>query len=169
VTINNSLRALLAVLSVAFAGLIFFSLRDTSAKEGSRAPQFSVATDQGKTITPVSFGGKVLVLNFWATWCPTCIQEIPSLDAFQKRFAKDGVVVVAVSIDKNEQKYKAFLNKVHVDFATVRDPNDDVSTRYGTFIFPETYIIKDGRIQRKFANAENWVSDDMTQYVESLL
>ena len=168
-TINNSLRALLAVLSVAFAGLIFFSLRDTSAKEGSRAPQFSVATDQGKTITPVSFGGKVLVLNFWATWCPTCIQEIPSLDAFQKRFAKDGVVVVAVSIDKNEQKYKAFLNKVHVDFATVRDPNADVSTRYGTFIFPETYIIKDGRIQRKFANAENWVSDDMTQYVESLL
>jgi len=169
VSINNSLRALLAVLSVAFAGLIFFSLRDTSAKEGGPAPQFTVSTDQGKTITPVSFGGKVLVLNFWATWCPTCIQEIPSLDAFQKRFAKDGVVVVAVSIDKNEQKYKAFLNKVHVNFDTARDPNADVSTRYGTFIFPETYIIKDGRIQRKFPNAENWVSDDMTQYVESLL
>jgi peroxiredoxin len=169
VTINNSLRALLAVLSVSFAGLIFFSLRDTSAKEGGRAPQFSVSTDQGKTITPLSFGGKVLVLNFWATWCPTCIQEIPSLDAFQKRFAKEGVVVVAVSIDKNEQKYKAFLNKVHVNFDTARDPNAEVSTRYGTFIFPETYIIKDGRIQRKFANAENWVSDDMTQYVESLL
>lgn len=168
-TINNSLRALLAVLSVSFAGLIFFSLRDTSAKEGGRAPQFSVSTDQGKTITPLSFGGKVLVLNFWATWCPTCIQEIPSLDAFQKRFAKEGVVVVAVSIDKNEQKYKAFLNKVHVNFDTARDPNAEVSTRYGTFIFPETYIIKDGRIQRKFANAENWVSDDMTQYVESLL
>ena len=168
-SINNSLRALLAVLSVAFAGLIFFSLRDTSAKEGGRAPQFTVSTDQGKTITPVSFGGKVLVLNFWATWCPTCIQEIPSLDAFQKRFAKEGVVVVAVSIDKNEQKYKAFLNKVHVNFDTARDPNAEVSTRYGTFIFPETYIIKDGRIQRKFPNAENWVSDDMTQYVESLL
>jgi len=169
VSINNSLRALLAVLSVAFAGLIFFSLRDTSAKEGGRAPQFTVSTDQGKTITPVSFGGKVLVLNFWATWCPTCIQEIPSLDAFQKKFAKDGVVVVAVSIDKNEQKYKAFLNKVHVNFDTARDPSAEVSTRYGTFVFPETYIIKDGRIQRKFANAENWVSDDMTQYVESLL
>jgi peroxiredoxin len=169
VTINNSLRALLAILGVAFAGIIVSSLRDTSAKEGSQAPQFSVATDQGKTVTPLSFGGKVLVLNFWATWCPTCIQEIPSLDAFQKRFAKDGVVVVAVSIDKSEQKYKAFLNKVHVNFDTARDPNADVSTRYGTFIFPETYIIKDGRIQRKFANAENWVSDDMTQYVQGLL
>ena len=168
-TINNSLRALLAILGVAFAGIIVFSLRDTSAKEGGSAPNFSFATDQGKTVTPLSFGGKVLVLNFWATWCPTCIQEIPSLDAFQKRFAKDGVVVVAVSIDKNEQKYKAFLDRVHVKFDTARDPNADVSTRYGTFQFPETYIIKDGRIQRKFANAENWVSDDMTQYVESLL
>jgi len=169
VTINNSLRALLAFLGVAFAGIIVFSLRDTSAKEGGSAPQFSVATDQGKTVTPVSFGGKVLVLNFWATWCPTCIQEIPSLDAFQKRFAKDGVVVVAVSVDKNEQKYKAFLNKVHVKFDTAWDPNADVSTSYGTFVFPETYIIKDGRIQRKFGNAENWVSDDMTQYVKGLL
>jgi peroxiredoxin len=169
VTINNSLRALLAVLAVAFAGIVVFNLRDTSAKEGGSAPSFSVATDQGKTVTPLSFGGKVLVLNFWATWCPTCIQEIPSLDAFQKRFAKDGVVVVAVSIDKNEQKYKAFLNRVHVKFDTARDPAADVSTRYGTFQFPETYIIKDGRIQRKFANAENWVSDDMTQYVEGLL
>lgn len=168
-TINNSLRALLAFLGVAFAGIIVFSLRDTSAKEGGSAPQFSVATDQGKTVTPVSFGGKVLVLNFWATWCPTCIQEIPSLDAFQKRFAKDGVVVVAVSVDKNEQKYKAFLNKVHVKFDTAWDPNADVSTSYGTFVFPETYIIKDGRIQRKFGNAENWVSDDMTQYVKGLL
>lgn len=168
-TINNSLRALLALLGVAFAGIIVFSLRDTSAKEGGSAPQFSVATDQGKTVTPVSFGGKVLVLNFWATWCPTCIQEIPSLDAFQKRFAKDGVVVVAVSVDKNEQKYKAFLNKVHVKFDTAWDPNADVSTSYGTFVFPETYIIKDGRIQRKFGNAENWVSDDMTQYVKGLL
>lgn len=168
-TINNSLRTLLAILGVAFAGIIVFSLRDTSAKEGGSAPQFSVSTEQGKTITPVSFGGKVLVLNFWATWCPTCIEEIPSLDAFQKRFAKDGVVVVAVSVDKNEQKYKRFLSKVHVKFDTAWDPKADVSTSYGTFIFPETYIIKDGRIQRKFGNAENWVSDDMTQYVKGLL
>jgi cytochrome c biogenesis protein CcmG, thiol:disulfide interchange protein DsbE len=169
VTVNNALRALLAVLGLSFAGIIFFSLRDTSAKEGGRAPQFSVATDHGRTVTPASFGGKVLVLNFWATWCPTCIQEIPSLDAFQKRFAKDGVVVVAVSVDKNEQKYKEFLKRVHVNFDTARDPSADVSARYGTFQFPETYIIKDGRIQRKFANAEDWVSDDMTQYVQSLL
>lgn len=166
---NNVLRSLLAVLTAAFIGVIVFSLRDTSAKEGGTAPQFSISTDQGGRVTPTQFGGKVLVLNFWATWCAPCVQEIPSLNEFQKRFAKDGVVVVAVSIDKNPKKYRAFLDRIHVAFETTRDPTADLSAKYGTFQYPETYIIKDGRIMRKFANAEDWTSDDMTQYVQSLL
>jgi cytochrome c biogenesis protein CcmG/thiol:disulfide interchange protein DsbE len=144
-------------------------LRDTSAKEGGPAPEFSVKTDQGNRVTLRSFGGKILVLNFWATWCAPCVQEIPSLNAFQKRFAKSGVVVVAVSVDKSEQKYKTFLNRIPVSFETARDPSQDLNAEYGTFQFPETYIIKDGRIMRKFPNAEDWLSDDMTQYVQSLL
>ncbi len=169
VNTNNVLRALLGALTVAFVGVIVFSLRDTSAKEGGRAPEFSITTDQGQHVTPVSFGGKVLVLNFWATWCSPCVQEIPSLNQFQKRFAKSGVVVVAVSVDKNPQKYRAFLNRIHVSFDTARDPSADISAKYGTFQYPETYIIKGGRIMRKFPEAEDWVSDDMTQYVQSLL
>ena len=166
---NNALRALLAVLAVLFVGVIVFSLRDTSAKEGGRAPEFSITTDQGKLVTPTSFGGKVLVLNFWATWCAPCVQEIPSLSQFQKRFANSGVVVVAVSVDKNAQKYKAFLDRVHVSFETARDPEGNLSAEYGTFQYPESYIIKDGRVIKKFANSEDWVSDDMTQYIQSLL
>jgi cytochrome c biogenesis protein CcmG, thiol:disulfide interchange protein DsbE len=169
VNTNNILRTLLAVLSAAFAGLIIFSLRDTSAKEGGRAPEFSIQTDQGKQITPTSFGGKVLVLNFWATWCSPCVQEIPSLNAFQRKFANTGVVVVAVSVDKNEQRYRRFLNKVGVTFETAWDPSANVSAEYGTFQYPESYVIKDGRIVRKYGEAENWMSDDMTQYVQGLL
>jgi peroxiredoxin len=169
VNTNNVLRGLLGALTAIFIGLIVFSLRDTSAKEGGRAPEFSITTDQGQRITPNSFGGKVLVLNFWATWCPPCIQEIPSLSEFQKKFANSGVVVVAVSIDKDPKKYRAFLDRIHVSFDTVRDPAADISAKYGTFQYPESYIIKDGRVMRKFGGAENWVSDDMTQYVQSLL
>jgi cytochrome c biogenesis protein CcmG/thiol:disulfide interchange protein DsbE len=167
--LNKVLRALLVVLTVCFATVIGWSLRDSSAKEGGRAPDFSVKTDQGTVVTANSFGGKVLVLNFWATWCAPCVQEIPSLSEFQKRFANSGVVVVAVSVDKSEQKYRTFLERIHVSFETAHDPNMDVSNQYGTFQFPETYIIKNGRILRKFPNAEDWLSDDMTQYVHSLL
>ncbi|HZS56259.1 MAG TPA: TlpA disulfide reductase family protein [Bryobacteraceae bacterium] len=169
VNVNNALKALLLALTLCFAGVIFLSLRDTSAKEGGKAPQFNITTDNGQHVTPTAFGGKVLVLNFWATWCAPCVQEIPSLNEFQKEFAKNGVVVVAVSIDKNPQRYRNFLDHVRVSFDTVRDPSANISAEYGTFQYPESYIIKDGRVVRKFANAENWLSDDMKQYVKSLL
>lgn len=157
------------MLTICFVSVIAWSLRDTSAKEGGPAPAFSIKTDEGKVVTTSSFGGKILVLNFWATWCAPCVQEIPSLNEFQRRFTKSGVVVLAISVDKNDRKYRTFLSRIPVSFETARDPSQDVSAEYGTFQFPETYIIKDGRIMRKFANAEDWLSDDMTQYVQSLL
>lgn len=166
---NTALKALLVTLTIAFIGVIAYSLRDTSAKEGGKAPPFTITTDAGRRITATSFGGKVLVLNFWATWCAPCVQEIPSLNEFQKEFASDGVVVVAVSVDKNAQKYRSFLDHVHVSFNTARDPSANLSAEYGTFQYPESYIIKDGRVVRKLPNAENWLSDDMKQYVHSLL
>lgn len=166
---NNLLRGLIVVLTLTFTGLIYYSLRDTSAKEGQPAPVFALKTDQGRKVTPTSFGGKVLVLNFWATWCPPCIQEVPSLNQFQRKFAGSGVVVVAVSIDKNAQKYRSFLGKIPVAFQTARDPNADVSSEYGTYQIPETYVIKNGVVMRKFPEAENWMSEDLTQYVQSLL
>lgn len=166
---NTVLRILLGVLIACFIALIGWNLRDTSAKEGGTAPAFSIQTDEGHRITPTSFGGKVLVLNFWASWCPPCVQEIPSLSVFQRRFASSGVVVVAISIDKNPQKYKSFLDKIRPSFQTARDGSSDISNEYGTFQIPETYVIKNGRIMRKFANAEDWTSEDITQYVQSLL
>ncbi len=167
--VNNFLRGLIALLIVSFSGLVYYSMRDTSAKEGKPAPTFSLTTDQGRSVTPTSFGGKVLVLNFWASWCPPCVEEVPSLNQFQRRFADSGVVVVAVSIDKNPNKYRSFLHKIPVAFQTADDPQAHVSSEYGTFQIPETYIIKDGVVVRKFPEAENWMSDDLTQYVQSLL
>jgi cytochrome c biogenesis protein CcmG, thiol:disulfide interchange protein DsbE len=167
--LNSVLRATLLVLCVGFVGVLTYTLRDTSAHEGGPAPDFSIKVDSGEQVTTSSFGGKVLVLNFWATWCPPCIQEIPSLNQFQRRFAGSGVKVVAISIDKNPQKYKTFLDHFRVAFATARDPEASVSSRYGTFQIPETYIIKNGRIMRKYPQGENWGSDDITQYVQSLL
>jgi peroxiredoxin len=163
------LRAVLGVLTVLFIGVIVFSLRDTSAKEGGRAPQFSIRTDQGEQVSPEGFGGKVLVLNFWATWCSPCIQEIPSLNEFQKRFAKSGVVVVGVSVDKDAEKYHRFVDRFHLSFETARDPKGDLSAQFGTYQYPETYIIKNGRVVRKIIGAEDWTSDDMTQFVQNLL
>jgi thiol-disulfide isomerase/thioredoxin len=166
---TNALRALLLVLVTCFLGVIGYSLQDRSAKEGGAAPSFSIKADDGRTITPTSFGGKVLVLNFWATWCAPCIQEIPSLNQFSKEFAPQGVVVLAVNIDQNEQKYRKFLQRIPVSFEAAYDAKADLSAEYGTFLVPETYIIKDGRVMRKYAEAVDWTNPDVTQYVKGLL
>ncbi len=163
------LRGAIGILAAAFIGILVFSLRDTSAREGQKAPPFTIVTDSGNRITPDSFGGKVLVLNFWASWCAPCVEEVPSLSEMSKKFGKSGIVVVAISTDKHQEKYRNFLNRVHASFQTAWDPKSDISSEYGTYQIPESYIIKNGRVLRKFAAAEDWTSDDMTQYLQSLL
>lgn len=167
--VNTGLKALLAALTLALLGVVGWNLRDTSVHEGDRAPEFSVHTDQGIQITPTDFGGKVLVLNFWATWCQPCVTETPSLSAFQRKFKDKGVVVLGISIDKNQEKYNRFKQRFHLSFDTYRDPQAAISADYGTFQIPETYVIKNGRIMRKFIADQNWMSDDIDRYIQSLL
>src|ERR1041385_1158628 len=104
-----------------FCFALYWSLHETIVNAGDKAPDFSIATDSGRTITTHDFGGKLLLLNFWATWCPPCIEEIPSLDQFQRQFANSGLVVLGVSVDKDEKAYRRFLSRVNVSFLTARD------------------------------------------------
>jgi cytochrome c biogenesis protein CcmG, thiol:disulfide interchange protein DsbE len=169
VSANNVLKAAIVVMTLAFLGVIGWNLRDKSVREGDLAPQFSLKTDQGREATPTNFGGKVLVLNFWATWCPPCIAETPSLNQFERKFRDKGVVVLGVSVDKNPKKYRRFLDHFRLTFDTYRDPDATISAEYGTFQYPETFVIKDGRIMRKYISEQNWMSDEIGQYIQSLL
>lgn len=166
-------KALLATFIALLGGLVYVvttSVEQEVVAVGSKAPPFRLTTDQGITITPTNFGGKLLVLNFWATWCPPCLEEIPSLSEFQRRYRDKGVVVVAVSVDEDEEAYRNFLEHVRVSFLTARDPGAELSVRFGTFKFPETYIIgPDGRVLQKVVGAANWLDPLMIQRIEAVL
>ena len=167
---DRILRYSIGVLLCAFVYVIFVTLRERIIGVGDSAPDFSVTADNGRTVSLNSFGGKVLVLNFWATWCATCMEELPSLDQFQRDFADSGVVVLGVSVDKDEKAYKRFLSRVNVAFLTTRDPDNKINADYGTFKFPETYIInRDGKVLSKIISSTNWTDDKMMNYVKSLL
>jgi cytochrome c biogenesis protein CcmG/thiol:disulfide interchange protein DsbE len=153
-----------------FVYVIFDSFHEKVVVVGDSAPDFSITADNGRTVTPANFGGKLLVLNFWATWCPPCIEELPSLNEFQQRYAKAGVVVLGISIDTDEKAYRAFLNRAGVTFLTARDPEKKISGDYGTIKVPETYIIDgSGKVVRKIISNTDWMSERMTKDVESLL
>jgi peroxiredoxin len=168
--LERIIHTLIALLLCVFVYVIFDSFHERLVVVGDSAPDFSIQADNGRTITNSNFGGKLLVLNFWATWCPPCIEELPSLNAFQRRFANSGVVVLGISVDKDEKVYRDFLAKARVSFLTARDPENKINTEYGTFKFPETYIIDGtGKVVRKIISNTDWMSERMLKDVESLL
>jgi peroxiredoxin len=125
--------------------------------------------DSDRKVTLSQFRGQVVVLNFWATWCPPCIEETPSMVRMQARLRDKGVVVVAVSIDEDDAAYHKFLKDYGVNMVTVRDQARKASSLYGTFGWPETYIIdRSGVIRRKFIGPVDWTSAEVTDYLGKL-
>jgi cytochrome c biogenesis protein CcmG/thiol:disulfide interchange protein DsbE len=135
---------------------------------GTAAPDFTVQDSQNK-FTLSQFRGQVLVLNFWATWCAPCVEEIPSLVEMQRRMKAKDVTVLAVSVDVNENAYRQFVKDHNVNLLTVRDPSGNSNHLYGTFKFPETYVIdRGGVMRRKFIGAVDWTEADITEFLGKL-
>jgi thiol-disulfide isomerase/thioredoxin len=136
-------------------------------KIGETAPNFTV-TDKDRTVTLDQLRGKPVLLNFWASWCAPCVQEMPSLVQLQKKMSNK-VTVLAVNIDSDESAYKQFVHDHNVDLLTVWDPKKNASELYGTFKYPETYVIdKDGKIVRKFIGAVDWTNPEVVNYLNKL-
>ena len=134
---------------------------------GSEAPEFTL-TDSQHTVKLADFRGKPVLLNFWATWCAPCVQEMPDLVQLQKRLG-DKVTIIAVSEDGDDKPYQQFIRDHNVTLLTVRDVQQKTNEIYGTFKFPETYVIdRDGKILRKFIGAADWNSPEMTDYLQKL-
>jgi len=135
---------------------------------GSVAPNFTVQDSQNK-VTLSQLRGQVVVLNFWATSCPPCVEEMPSLVEMQRRMKDRGVTVLAVSIDVDENAYRRFLKDHNVNLLTVRDPDQKSNTLYGTSMFPETYVIdRNGVMRRKFIGAVDWTAPDIMEFLGKL-
>jgi peroxiredoxin len=134
---------------------------------GSKAPDFTV-TDSDRTVSLHDLHGKIIVLNFWTSWCAPCIEEMPSLVQMQKRMAPK-VAVLAVSTDAKDSDYHAFLVRHQIDLLTVRDAAAKSSHLYGTTGQPETFIIDTGGIiRRKFVGPIDWTSPEITEYLNRL-
>ena len=125
--------------------------------------------DSDHSVTLSQFRGQVVVLNFWATWCPPCVEETPSLVRMQARLKDKGVVVLGVSIDDDNTAYHKFLKQYNVNMVTVRDEAKKAATLYGTFGWPESYVIdRNGVIRRKFIGPVDWTSPEVTEYLSKL-
>lgn len=135
---------------------------------GSPAPDF-VVQDADRKVALHDYKGKTVVLNFWASWCGPCVEEMPSMIDMASKLKGKDIEIIGVSIDVDEAAYKTFLQKHGVNFLTVRDPEQKSSALYGTTGWPETFIIdKNGVLRRKFVGPVNWSDPAIAQYLTTL-
>jgi cytochrome c biogenesis protein CcmG, thiol:disulfide interchange protein DsbE len=147
---------------------------------GARAPNFEAVTLDGTPVTLRDYSGNVVLLNIWATWCPPCVREMPSMQRLYDQFAGEPFEIVAVSVDAATGKVDAsgnpggdigaFAASLSLTFPILHDPDGTIQRIYRTTGVPESFVIgKDGVIYRKVAGATDWDHEGYVSFIRRLL
>jgi peroxiredoxin len=170
------MKARLCLFGLIAAGLtVAISYRiQGSLLSGSLVPGFDLPQRDGVYMTLRSLRGRVVLLNFWATFCPPCRQEIPSLNRLQAQFSPNDFQVIGVSEDgEGPAAWGAiadFLARVPVDFPILLDEHGHVANAYGTIVLPDSYLIDaEGRLIRRIVGAQTWDHPSIIREVEQHL
>jgi peroxiredoxin len=150
------------------------------ATVGSRAPDFAATTLDGRPAGIGDYDGQVVLLNIWATWCPPCVYEMPSMQRLHDALAADGFTVVAVSVDAAPGSLGAlgqpggdvgaFVASFGLSFPILRDPSGEIQRRYGAPGLPASYLIdRAGRIRHKALGAREWDAPTYIAMIRELL
>ena len=137
---------------------------------GDQAPDFQLEDTKGSKISLSGLRGKVVLVNFWATWCPPCIEEMPSMERLNEVMGNDDFVMLAINTEQNGRSVVAdFLKKNPYTFPILLDDKGDVQKRYGVFKFPESFIVgKDGKVVEKIIGPLDWSSAKTITYLKGL-
>jgi peroxiredoxin len=140
-------------------------------KVGAAAPNFWLSTLRGDTVKLSDYRGTVVFLNIWATWCPPCRQEMPSMESLYQRLKGREFEMLAVSIDREGEKViRPFVAKYGLTFPVLLDPDRKTYRLYGLTGIPETFLIdKNGVIVYKIIGPENWVDKEWLDYFDRIL
>lgn len=135
------------------------------------APDFTLNSLNGKKVSLKDFRGKAVFLNFWATWCPPCVVEMPSMENLHKRFKDKGLVVIAVNSEESEKKVGKFIKKKGYTFLVLLDSDGSVTGEsYRAVGFPTTYLIdRRGMVVGKAEGAREWDSKESFGLIEEIL
>lgn len=154
--------------------------RIPSVRPGDPAPAFSASTLDGAPASLADFEGKVVLLNIWATWCPPCVYELPSMQSLHEELNGEDFEIVAVSVDAREGEsdadgrpggdIRAFADSLGLSFTILHDPEGAIQRTYRTTGVPETFLIgRDGIIYRKASGETAWDHPDVVASIRRLI
>ena len=173
---NNSTHlkkyGLLYLLFVVVLAVIVYRIQISPSKKtvlnqekpevGHPAPDFTLRNLQGNLEGLANHKDKVIILNFWATWCAPCLEEMPAFEKLYRRYRSQGLTVLAVSLDKGDfSKVQDFVDSNNLTFPVLMDSDGVAEKLYPSFTIPFTYVIdKDGRVAARVDGAKNWASNE---------
>jgi peroxiredoxin len=134
---------------------------------GTPAPAFSLPTVDGTgELSLADLRGRVVLVNFWATWCKPCEDEMPAMERLYQRLAASGFELVAISVDEDPEAVRRFRDRFGLSFPILMDPERKVAAAYQTFRFPESVLLRpDGVVVERFVGQKEW---DAAAYVERI-
>ncbi len=158
-------------LVIALGAALYYHQLQASGRAGFPAPDFNLQDLQGRAHRLSEFRGKVVFLNIWATWCPPCRMEMPSMEHLYQRLKGRDFVMLAVSEDDDGRaSVQRFVDEMRLTFPVLIDPDGVVPGRYGVTGYPETFIIdREGRVIQHTIGPEDWESEGSYQYFARLL
>jgi len=143
---------------------------DIEKLPSTKAPDFSLPDLKGATTTAATFRDQVLLINFWATWCGPCREEMPALDRLQKQFAGKGLAVIGISVDSELGVVKEFIKDAKTQFPILHDPSMKCQDEYKVFAYPTTFLVdRKGIIQKYWIGPQEWESEEFKKILQSYL
>ena len=134
------------------------------------APGFSTEDAAGNPVDFASFRGKLVMLNFWATWCPPCRLEMPSMERLYREFRDRGLEVVTVNFMESGEQVRAFAEEQKLTYPMLLDKEAEIAGRYGVMRLPVTVLVgREGEVIAKAIGFKDWYKDDIRELVAALL
>lgn len=163
--------SLLLSLALAVGPAVAEPTQDEWPGPGFPAPDFELPDFRGKPVRLAALRGeKVVFLNFWASWCPACRQEMPTMEKLYRRFGSRGLEIVAVSVDRNRADAARFAEKHGITFPVLLDPDSEVAGEYRVGFIPTHYFIdRRGVIRAREVGGRDWTKPETWEVIETLL
>ena len=134
------------------------------------APPVELLTPDGALFSLQQLRGKVVLVNFWATWCEPCITEMPALQRLRNELAENGFEVLAVNYQEGPARINGFIQKMNLTLPVVRDTDGSVARSWGARVFPASYLVdRAGNIRHSISGAADWTSRRLVSTIRTLL
>jgi peroxiredoxin len=138
--------------------------------EKLKAPNFIIQDLNGRTVSLEDYRGKIVFLNFWATWCPPCLLEMPSMEKLHIQFKNEDFVILAIDLQEDPEQVRSFKERFQLNFPILLDSDASVAAAYGIMSIPTTYLVdRDGYLVGGALGPRDWASNDAVALIRQLM